>query len=836
MPRCIVQGCPHYSGRKNSTPGVTFHMFPKNLATIKKWLLQINQNFGDVDAFARGVLEGKAGVIRICSAHFAMGCYHFVGSQKILLEDAVPTMSLGEPAVKVESAPCARIFPEKQKVEDAFHPTVFPEKQKVEDAFHPTAREMPRGIVQGCPHYSGRKNSTPGVTFHMFPKTLATIKKWLLQINQNFGDVDAFARGVLEGKAGVIRICSAHFAMGCYHFVGSQKILLEDAVPTMSLGEPAVKVESAPCARIFPEKQKVEDAFHPTVFPEKQKVEDAFHPMVFMEKQKMEDAFHPMVFTEKQKMEDAFHPMVFPEKMDMKVERAVPRMMFMEEEKTAVKVEAVRPLKPPVNRGTQAAGSIPDTEKSAVSTDGAVPPPYWAMKSLQMPILPHLQANMANSSWANNGLGVANVNPWSANTLANGGAIVGQKPEVDTAAGPKVEAAGAESHVPDALSERDSLSSATVQKEEKAVQWPEQETSGPAWKVLHDHYYKVRRAIDRSALRNGIESCYKDMDSEGELLAILQYVTSVLWRNRRKKELKTARILNQTLEIITLITGEEWVIVKKDSIHKGIHELTGEVPVKCGNVAVFFTLDEWSYMERHRQKYAETVADNGPAQRTWRVQEHWDSEEEYFSEEEEEEEAEGSPKRKSSPEWKPECDSLDSAEEEEDDAANRPRTAENGVRGECEPETSTPAPEGEGVPHDCDACGERQTSKEDLIRHKAVSHAVKRYPCPICGIQYDYKSQFIIHQRAHTGEKPFVCQECGARFGHKSSFLVHERRHKEGKTFECAKCDRRFDKRCELVKHEKTHGKKKRHKCHKCGKRYLSRSALMRHKWAHKDE
>ncbi|CAI9557082.1 unnamed protein product [Staurois parvus] len=291
--------------------------------------------------------------------------------------------------------------------------------------------------------------------------------------------------------------------------------------------------------------------------------------------------------------------------MAIKVESAIGPMMFSKKEKTAVKVEAAKPPKSPSNKEISTYGSVPEMEKQDMSVESAVPPLCWNMQPLQTPILPFLQVNMANPLWANNDLAVSKLNPWSVNDLTNGGANVGQKNIVDTPV-PKVEVAKEESHVENVMStdnfpniqdvvsltklpnalfgEKDVYVSgcpdsllSTVQKEDKSVQWPEYETSGPAWKVLHDHYYKVRRAIDRSALRNGIESCYQEMDSEGELLAILQYVTSVLWRNRRKKELKMERILNQTLEIITLITGEEWVIVKKDSIHKGIHELTGEV-------------------------------------------------------------------------------------------------------------------------------------------------------------------------------------------------------------------------------------------------------------------
>lgn len=367
---------------------------------------------------------------------------------------------------------------------------------------------MPRCIVQGCPHYSGRKNSTPGVTFHMFPKNLATIKMWLQQINQNFGDVDAFAQGVLEGKAGVIRICSAHFAIECYRFVGSQKMLLEDAVPTIFLAKPAVKVESSFCPMIFTDKQK---------------------PAI-----KIESAIHPESFSEK-------------EKMAMKVESAGGPMMFAKKEKTVGKEEAAK-----TSKGIPTVGNVPDMGEPAVSVERTVPPLYWNMQPLQMPILPFLPVNMANPLWANNDLAVSKLNQWSAKDLANGGANVEEKHAADTSVS-KVEVTKAKSHVENLMSTDnfpniqaveshaklpnaifgengvydpgcpDSSLSPTTQKEDKSVQWPEYETSGPAWKVLHDHYYKVRRAIDRSALRNGIESCYQEMDSEGELVCKLPW-------------------------------------------------------------------------------------------------------------------------------------------------------------------------------------------------------------------------------------------------------------------------------------------------------------------------
>ncbi|XP_044146379.1 oocyte zinc finger protein XlCOF8.4-like isoform X4 [Bufo gargarizans] len=100
-----------------------------------------------------------------------------------------------------------------------------------------------------------------------------------------------------------------------------------------------------------------------------------------------------------------------------------------------------------------------------------------------------------------------------------------------------------------------------------------------------------------------------------------------------------ARILDLTLEIISLITGEDYTVVKKSSgecvaprvsggwsrtqspiteppPHSLIHEqkilelttritelLSGEVPIRCQDVAVYFSMEEWEYLEGHKDLY-----------------------------------------------------------------------------------------------------------------------------------------------------------------------------------------------------------------------------------------
>ncbi|KAM4642410.1 uncharacterized protein O3C94_016742 [Discoglossus pictus] len=77
--------------------------------------------------------------------------------------------------------------------------------------------------------------------------------------------------------------------------------------------------------------------------------------------------------------------------------------------------------------------------------------------------------------------------------------------------------------------------------------------------------------------------------------------------NKSKKDIHkmTERFMNHFLEIIYLLTGEEYTIVKKDSPHS--QQLTGEVPVKCDDVAVYFSMEEWEYIEEHKELYKDVI-------------------------------------------------------------------------------------------------------------------------------------------------------------------------------------------------------------------------------------
>uniref|UniRef100_A0A8C5M9K1 C2H2-type domain-containing protein n=1 Tax=Leptobrachium leishanense TaxID=445787 RepID=A0A8C5M9K1_9ANUR len=111
------------------------------------------------------------------------------------------------------------------------------------------------------------------------------------------------------------------------------------------------------------------------------------------------------------------------------------------------------------------------------------------------------------------------------------------------------------------------------------------------------------------------------------------------------------RILDLALEMIFLLTGEDHMVVKihetvSDSsrhqisaghgrsqsfnkeppLHSGIHEqnhekilqlsnkiirlLTGEVPIRCEDVTVFLSMEEWEYVERHKDLYEDVMVED----------------------------------------------------------------------------------------------------------------------------------------------------------------------------------------------------------------------------------
>ncbi|XP_077322646.1 zinc finger protein 184-like isoform X2 [Lithobates pipiens] len=388
------------------------------------------------------------------------------------------------------------------------------------------------------------------------------------------------------------------------------------------------------------------------------------------------------------------------------------------------------------------------------------------------------------------------------------------------------------------------------------------------------------------------------------------------------------RMLKLTLEIIYLLTGEDYILVKTSGLYvlshnhlsghgkfgttqssmmvpppfslisennnkqkvlevtqKIIDLLTGEVPIRCQDVTVYFSMEEWEYLEGHKDLYKDVMMENQPpltspdgssngnppercprplysrdsTQEDHTIPHHHQFENDveddvymaaYQQCKEEEHpieiDVDGREVRRTlngnftlSPYWDREDDITEVSPRE--DQAILPvhpvltRSPTPSSLQESSADTSLGLiPDSSLGLHGVDWPPD-PAKPQETVHHKAL-RGNKSHLCSFCGKQFTTHANVVRHMRTHTGDRPYSCDICGKSFTQKSILLNHQKVHTGDRPFLCPDCGKCFAKSSDVIRHRRVHTGERPYLCLECGKSFTQKFRLRNHQHYHNEE
>uniref|UniRef100_A0A8C5PPF5 C2H2-type domain-containing protein n=1 Tax=Leptobrachium leishanense TaxID=445787 RepID=A0A8C5PPF5_9ANUR len=352
------------------------------------------------------------------------------------------------------------------------------------------------------------------------------------------------------------------------------------------------------------------------------------------------------------------------------------------------------------------------------------------------------------------------------------------------------------------------------------------------------------------------------------------------------KDPLSRRVLDLTLEIIFLVTGEDHMVVKipetvtdnslfrlseayyrfprfntKPQPHSGIHKqnnekilelsnkliqlLTAEVPIRCEDSSVYLSKEEWEYVERHKDRYKNVMMEkhqpilildkpvSGPSHTPVSLS---DSGNKHIT---------NSVDKSLKKSRKGRAESATSTEQESllfdiysvAEITEYPPIEISEELAACEEVNLT-----EIVLYKLPENTQKEsTPVEDCLEGNSVppeiSHKTDYSGAEPCSLFFC--EQTSIHELAlrtqhdYTKKEPFSCTECGKDFTDLTALKNHQRIRRDKKLVNCPECQKCFTQESHLAAHSMIHTGEKPFTCLECGKCFTLASHLATHIMIH---
>ncbi|XP_040177677.1 oocyte zinc finger protein XlCOF8.4-like [Rana temporaria] len=122
------------------------------------------------------------------------------------------------------------------------------------------------------------------------------------------------------------------------------------------------------------------------------------------------------------------------------------------------------------------------------------------------------------------------------------------------------------------------------------------------------------------------------------------------------------------------------------------------------------------------------------------------------------------------------------------------------------------------------------------VTFHAIHGTSEKFPCSNCGMFFTQITALLAHKQTHAAEMPYSCPDCGKLFALQNDLLNHIANHAIDQPYSCSYCRKHFLSKSRLDRHEIIHTGHKPYSCSMCGKRFTQKANLARHEKTHTGE